>query len=120
MIRHHRGNRRDMTETKAKRKANIVHMLGDYWYYPHFGQYRKGKIHCSCPMCAAKTNTSINKSRGPVYKSPVDPDTGLSLTGNRGSRLTLTNYRLGKKNYKHSDRKKVEGMLEQLKTYDIS
>ena len=40
--------------TKALRKYKLVHSMNDYWYYPHFGQYRKGKIHCSCPLCRAK------------------------------------------------------------------
>ena len=43
------------TQTKALRKFNIVKSLHNYWYYPHFGMYRKGKIHCSCPLCRAKT-----------------------------------------------------------------
>ena len=88
MIHRHRGNRRWMTYRKAKRKARIVHELNDYWYYPHFGQYRKGKIHCSCPRCAAKTNG----------KRPVNIYYG-------------TNGRF-ENNYKWSDRKRMVAMAQ--------
>ena len=111
MIRRHRGNRRDVAEAKARRKLRIVREQNDYWFYPHFGQYRKGKIHCSCPMCASKTNASRMKSRGAVYQPPIDEETGFARTGRRGSRLPSTNGRFGKKNWKTSDRRKVERMM---------
>ena len=108
MIRHHRGNRRHQDDLKAKRKQNIVHELGDYWHYDHFGQYRKGKIHCSCPMCAGKTNAKINKSGGPVS----------SDARRKGCRLSVTNDRCGKKHWKHSDRIKVEKMAMEIWDYE--
>lgn len=98
LIRRHRGNRRYTTFVKAKRKAKIVHEMNDYWHYKYFGQYRKGKIHCSCPLCAAKTNNQINKSRGPLSQN------------RRLSRLSVTNSRYGKKNYKISERRKIDKM----------
>ena len=104
MLRHHRGNRRDTTEAKVKRKMRIVHELNDYWFYEHRGQYRKGKIHCSCPLCAAKTNAKINKSQGRVDGS-----------NRRLCRLAVTNERYGRKNYKHSDKKKVDRLLDRLR-----
>lgn len=94
MIHKNRGNRRYQTYLKAKRKERICHELNDYWRYPHFGMFRKGKIHCSCPMCSAKTNSKINKSNGPVCKG-------------RESRMAVTNKRHGRKNYKFSDLKKI-------------
>jgi hypothetical protein len=117
MIHHNRGNRRDTTEAKVKRKMKIVHDLNDYWFYPHEGQYRKGKIHCSCPMCAAKTNSRLNKSAGPVYNAPINPETGRPITGNHGSRLAVTNGRYGKKNYTPSERRHVDSMANQLAEY---
>lgn len=36
-------------------KAKIMRSLGScagYWSYKHEGQLSKGKIHCSCPLCA--------------------------------------------------------------------
>ena len=100
-----RGSRRYQTYLKAKRKQDIVHELYDYWYYPAFGYYRKGKIHCSCPMCSAKTNSKINKSRGPVDSS------------RNFCRMSTTNSRYGKKNYKISELKNVMSMLNQLEDY---
>ena len=60
-----RAWRRYKDYTKAKRKRNIdisrnrwatgadgIHM---YTWYKHLHQYSKNKIHCSCPMCRAKT-----------------------------------------------------------------
>ena len=41
---------------KAIRKRNITrnwHLKQDY--YDNLHQYSKNKIHCSCPMCRAKT-----------------------------------------------------------------
>ena len=92
--------------TKARRKQKIVHELNDYWHYKYFGQYRKGKIHCSCPMCAAKTNGKINKSRGPV-------------SSNRNfSRLAVTNDRYGKKHYKMSEKRKIDMLMRMKCEFD--
>jgi len=55
-----RADRRKLDWHKAVRKQNIVRTVyrwpdGKGWYdYLH--QYSKGKIHCSCPLCAAKSN----------------------------------------------------------------
>lgn len=39
---------------KAIRKKKIINAYG--WdYYDNLHQYSKNKIHCSCPMCRAKT-----------------------------------------------------------------
>lgn len=39
---------------KAIRKRKIINAYG--WdYYDNLHQYSKNKIHCSCPMCRAKT-----------------------------------------------------------------
>jgi len=45
------------TKSKALRKYNLSKELYSRFSiggYRHFGQYRKGKIHCSCPLCRAK------------------------------------------------------------------
>ncbi len=71
-----RAERRHNDWTKAKRKWRIdldttvefnrktddEHLYNDrYWMlYDNLHQYSKNKIHCSCPMCSAKTN---NKHR---------------------------------------------------------
>lgn len=60
-----RAWRRYKNYTKAKRKRDIDKAktrpwvspdeIEDYLWYRHLHQYSKGKIHCSCPMCRAKT-----------------------------------------------------------------
>lgn len=51
-----RAKRRKNDWKKAIRKNKLIHFyLTDGWY-EHLHQYSKGKIHCSCPLCAAKTN----------------------------------------------------------------
>ena len=59
-------------------------------YYDNLHQYSKNKIHCSCGMCRRKTN---NKGK---------------------ARLIHGNY-APSKNWKPSDRKKMESMDEQEK-----
>ena len=39
---------------KAIRKRRIIRQYG-FDYYDNLHQYSKNKIHCSCPMCRAKT-----------------------------------------------------------------
>ena len=119
MIHKNRGNRRFIAKEKAKRKIRLIHEFynDDDTSWIIFGKYRKGKIHCSCPMCAAKTNSRLNKSGGPVYNVPINPTTGHPATGRHGSRLAVTNGRYGKKNYTPSERKKVDGMYNQLTEY---
>ena len=93
-----RGVRYDITKKKAKRKAAIDHAVHGSWGFPSIGYYRKGKVHCSCAMCAAKTNGRINKSCGPVSED------------HRGTRLAVTNGQYGRKNYCAADKRKVDAM----------
>ena len=60
-----------------------------YWYVNHRGKLDKGKIHCSCGMCMAKTR---NKSRRHIH-------------GNYAPSI----------NYKPSDLRKVAKMIEKEK-----
>jgi len=49
--------------SKAIRKKKIINAYG--WdYYDNLHQYSKNKIHCSCPMCTAKTNNKGRKVWG--------------------------------------------------------
>ena len=58
--------RRRKNLTKALRKRNITK---HYWsstfhpYYDNLHQYSKNKIHCSCPMCSAKTRNKGHRGR---------------------------------------------------------
>ena len=50
---------RDVSKRKALRKRRIAeevyHSGKEHPYYNNLHQYSKNKIHCSCPMCSAKT-----------------------------------------------------------------
>jgi hypothetical protein len=102
MIHKNRGNRRLVAETKAERKADIVKNIYGEKIHGSIHRFSKNKIHCSCPSCSAKTNGAINKSRGAV-----------SEHSSHYSRLSVTNNRYGRKNYKPSDRRKVDDMIYQ-------
>lgn len=58
------GRNRYFSRMKALRKRRIDHAVyrydRDYGFYDNLHQYSKNKIHCSCPMCSAKTK---NKGR---------------------------------------------------------
>lgn len=101
MIHKNRGNRRRTGDIKAKRKQHIYQEIYGV-EGPAFGYFRKGKIHCSCAMCSAKTNDSINKSKGPVDGS---------LRSSSGGRMTVTHMRYGKKNWKISDKRKIDALM---------
>ncbi len=107
-IHRNRGNRRKKNSQKALRKARIIHALHDYWNYNSLHELSKGKIHCSCPLCAAKTNAKLNKSKGPINN-----------TNRNLCRLAVTNNRYGRKNYKISDKKKVDSMNYQFVEYEV-
>ena len=55
------GENRRRSIIKALRKRRIAEDIyrfhnRDHAYYDNLHQYSKNKIHCSCPMCAQKTN----------------------------------------------------------------
>ena len=81
-----RAERRHDDWTKAIRKRNIDRDLQSslfcYDWYDNLHQYSKNKIHCSCPLCAAKTS---NKGWYAYYGG-------------------------GTKNWKISDRRKMDEM----------
>lgn len=89
---------------KALRKKNICEKAYGWKYYDNLHQYSKNKIHCSCPMCSSKTNDKLNKSQGQVNRW-------------HSSRLAYTHQRYGKKNYKISDMKKIDGLNYKMKEY---
>lgn len=72
---------------KAIRKRNIVRDIYGWneGWYDNLHQYSKNKIHCSCPMCSAKTN-------------------------NRGRKVWDT----GKRNWSMTDERRIEEMEDQL------
>lgn len=55
---HNRAYHRFKTSVKQRRKFKYVKLYGLNYVY---GYLRKGKIHCSCPMCAVKTRVYGHK-----------------------------------------------------------
>ena len=51
------AERRHNDVVKALRKRQICRKYYGWEYYDNLHQYSKNKIHCSCPICAAKTKT---------------------------------------------------------------
>ena len=60
-----RAERRKDDYNKAIRKKNIAEHNYGLEYYDNLHQYSKNKIHCSCPLCSAKTSKYGNT---PNYK----------------------------------------------------
>lgn len=83
-----------MRAKHIKRKKKIAESCyGWGWYYSHDGMYSKGKVHCSCGMCSAKTrNKSYSRKHLHANYSPAI-------------------------NYKHSDLLKVQSMDDDLKEF---
>ena len=55
---------RKMRAKHIRRKKRITShywSADEYPYYKYDGMYSKGKIHCSCPLCASKTNHKDSK-----------------------------------------------------------
>ena len=60
-----RAERRKANFGVINRKKKLAKSIYGDDYYKHDGQYCKGKIHCSCPLCSAKTKQYGNT---PNYK----------------------------------------------------
>lgn len=62
---------RKMAWRHARRKRRIARQVYKAWhwreidwdYYDHLHQFSKNKIHCSCPMCSAKTRNKGRRNR---------------------------------------------------------
>ena len=84
-----RAERRHNNVVKALRKRNIVRTVYssfvDSEWYDNLHQYSKNKIHCSCPICSAKTGKRKNRIIGE-----------------------------GGKNWSISDERRIEEMEEQI------
>lgn len=59
------AERRKKDFAKATRKKNISEQCNGFERYDNLHQYSKNKIHCSCPLCSAKTGKYGNT---PNYK----------------------------------------------------
>ena len=90
-----RADRRDIDRRKALRKKHLSENFwshaSDYPYYDNLHQYSKNKIHCSCPMCSAKSK-------------------------NKGARRNKRQNYQPSHNWKHSDLKRIFSAEEQMNT----
>ena len=101
--------RRKKDFSKAIRKRKID--LHNYWwgfynnaysnpldfsvkrgFYNNLHQYSKNKIHCSCPICSAKTRNKGKRRKNKIYSPSI--------------------------NYKISDKRKVDSMINNIKEYE--
>lgn len=87
-----RAFRRKMRKKWIKHRRNIADSCYSNWNCPD-GMFAKGKVHCSCGMCSAKTRNKSFKRR--------------KIHGNYAPNL----------NWKHSDRLKLDNMDYQENIY---
>ena len=85
-----RGYYREMYKKHIKRKKKLACTYTHPIELKFDGMYSKGKIHCSCSICASKTNPRRLKQSGPTM------------------------------NWKHSDLINMQSMDEDLKEYLLS
>lgn len=94
MANRNRAYYRKMRVKHINRKKRINRNCGWYWHYEYDGMYSKGKIHCSCGMCLAKTRNKNYKRR--------------HIHGNYSPNI----------NYKPSDLRKIEAMDQAEKDWN--
>jgi hypothetical protein len=94
-----RAYNRDVSRRKALRKKRITEEVyyscykNNLPYFANLHQFSKGKIHCSCGMCMAKTRNKKYRRR--------------HIYGNYAPSI----------NYKISDKRKVEAMAADINEY---
>lgn len=70
-----RGWRRKKDFSKAKRKMEInktICSIDNILFYDNLHQYSKNKIHCTCPLCSAKTRNIGNSISDERKKNSLD------------------------------------------------
>ena len=97
-----RGIRRKKDYCKAKRKEYISKEVYGVDWYDNLHQYSKNKVHCSCPMCASKTNLKKWRGSGKRYDN-------RSLYG--------TSYGRKGKNWSMQDIKRIQNMTNAISEY---
>ena len=80
------ATRRRTTYIKAIRKKKISDSYLDSPYYNHIHQYSKNKIHCSCPLCAAKSKGN----RGYNLKISELRNMGISSLKRQTAKLSIS------------------------------
>ena len=85
----HNDKKKALRKRWITRNAYYSYSIDMQEYYDNLHQYSKNKIHCSCPMCAKKTN---NRGRHKYYGK-------------------------GSKNWKHSDLIKIMRLAYEQEFY---
>ena len=85
--------KRAMRRKYISHRKRIARKLYGKYFEIIDGEYDKGKVHCSCPMCSRKTN---NKGK---------------------NRLKHGNY-YPSKDWKHSDKQKLDSMDAAIADYE--
>ena len=69
-----RAYNRDVSRRKALRKRRITkEVYHEASYYDNLHQYSKNKIHCSCPLCSAKTrNKGKHRAKVRGYEKSIN------------------------------------------------
>ena len=59
-----RAYNREITRRKARNRRALARKIyhSDVDYYDNLHQFSKNKIHCSCPMCSAKTRNKRKRN----------------------------------------------------------
>ena len=65
---------RDVSRRKALRKKHLIERLHSSWngYYDNLHQYSKNKIHCSCPLCSAKTRNKGRRNKHATWGRSIN------------------------------------------------
>ena len=133
-----RAKRRKTDYKKAVRKKRIteeIYNSGEYGgYFNNLHQFSKNKIHCSCPMCRAKTNQKKLKGNGygkrgigtfnmwsvPPKYEVTENGVEIIFSGTVNKEMYSSfGFTKGRKNknWKFSDIKKVEKMDSEMAEY---
>ena len=84
--------RRYKRQTTIRRKKRLA---SRYWHYKADGQFDKGKIHCSCPMCRRKSYDQAKPAdmRSAVSMLDALKDAGLINTRAGLSIINRTHFK---------------------------
>lgn len=82
------GENRRISIIKAVRKRRIDQDIYSYLdrehgYYKNLHQYSKNKIHCSCPICSAKTRNKSRRNRGSKARNNFSPSINYKISDMR-------------------------------------
>lgn len=111
---------RDISDRKARRKKRISDVwLKEHPWYNNLHQYSKNKIHCSCGFCSCKTNQHHEHAEGTghfIYYRGIKEDGSEDIR--YSSNMWGSSHSGRRKNWKHSDLKRIMKMEDEEKTWE--